>query len=273
MLDYLKDIVKHVNGLGIETIKITGDDGNVSIDGIDGDKSIIVKGQLKKEVKDLNGVCGLDRLDLLEKIIKFYDQKDDVLTVTRTEKTFNVESRDDNGEVITDSNGDVVTEEKTEDIIDQLIFFRPNPKVQNNYRVIDRRMIPSQHTLKITPDWDIEFQPTKNAIDMFSSQASIGVDEYFGFVTSVDDEDGKNKLYAQMGQAGNEALLEFHNNISDDAEFKKSWMWPIDHVLKILKLGENGAETKISLLDKGLLKITLDTGLASYDYILPAKSR
>ena len=42
MLDNLKDLVRNTAGLGVETVKLTGLNGEVSIEGVDADKSIVV---------------------------------------------------------------------------------------------------------------------------------------------------------------------------------------------------------------------------------------
>ena len=271
MLDYLKDIVYHFGGLGIDIVKLTGTNGDVLVEGIDENKTVVVKGTMKGKISELDGVFGLNQLDQLDRIIKIYDQKTDIVSVSRAKKEVNVEVRDDKGEPVLDKEGSILTEKKVEETIDQIIFFRANPKVQNNYRVVDRRMIPNQYSLaNKNMAWDLVFTPSKSAIEMFAAQTSIGIDDHFGFVTDIDPETKKNNLYVQLGPAGNEALLEFQKDVK--ADFKKNWVWPTDLVLKLLKLGET-AKTTISLLDKGVMKVSLDTGLAEYEYVLPAKSR
>jgi len=61
--------------------------------------------------------------------------------------------------------------------------------------------------------------------------------------------------------------------ISDaiDGSVSKDWKWPLDIVLKILRLGDNGIAT-LSINDQGLLQIVVDSGLGEYTYLLPAKS-
>ena len=47
--------------------------------------------------------------------------------------------------------------------------------------------------------------------------------------------------------------------------------WPLAQVLAILKLGMSGA-CVMSISTKGALQISVDSGLAKYDYILPAQT-
>ena len=61
--------------------------------------------------------------------------------------------------------------------------------------------------------------------------------------------------------------------ISDDigGSITHDWKWPLDIVLKILRLGDNGIAT-LSINNQGLLQIVVDSGLGEYTYLLPAKS-
>ena len=51
----------------------------------------------------------------------------------------------------------------------------------------------------------------------------------------------------------------------------KDWKWPLDVVLRILRLGNSG-NCVLSINDQGLLQIKVDSGLGDYTYLLPAKS-
>ncbi len=48
MKDYLKDLIDHTHGLGIDLIKITGTDTETQFNAIAEDKSVIVSGTFKK---------------------------------------------------------------------------------------------------------------------------------------------------------------------------------------------------------------------------------
>ena len=49
------------------------------------------------------------------------------------------------------------------------------------------------------------------------------------------------------------------------------WNWPLDIVLKILRLG-NSAMVDMSFNNQGLLQITVDSGMSKFTYLLPARS-
>jgi hypothetical protein len=50
----------------------------------------------------------------------------------------------------------------------------------------------------------------------------------------------------------------------------KSWAWPVASVLSILKISDVN-NTKVSISNEGAMQITLDSGLATYKYIIPAQ--
>ena len=49
-----------------------------------------------------------------------------------------------------------------------------------------------------------------------------------------------------------------------------TWSWPVAQVQSILNL--NG-ELTMSISDQGAMQISVDSGMAKYDYILPAQSK
>ena len=60
----------------------------------------------------------------------------------------------------------------------------------------------------------------------------------------------------------------FHPGVQ--GQLKRSWSWPVNTVINILNL--TGDKTfKIS--DDGAAMITVDSGLAVYNYILPAQTK
>lgn len=263
MLNHLRDLMKHTSGLGIEAIKVTGDEaGKIKIEGMDTNKTVVLKGSFKKELPDLKGTCGFSRLDILHKLVNIYKEDGDNIEIVRQDKNFSVQV-EDNGEPVFDNEGNPLYEKIEEEVIDRFCFSRQSPKMLNPYRVLDRRMIPEQYNF-VGADWDVEFKPTKTAIDMLGVQAILGEEDFFG--VKIEDK----TLYLTLGDQGAEAIVEFANNV--EGELTRPWVWGVAPVLSILKFSEN-AECSMSFLDKGALQISLKTGLAEYNYIMPAKAR
>jgi len=263
LLNSLRDLTRHTSGLDIDMIKIIGDNGSVEFEGINDDKTVVLKGNFVKNVPELEGTFGLSQLDYLTKCVNEYKQKDDSIEVVRVEKTFSVATTDNNGTSLRDDSGEVIYEKITEDIIERLVFSRKSPKMVNPYRVLDRRMITEQPSFK-GAEWDVVITPTSQAINSLAVQAGMGVEEYFGVKT----ED--KILYLTFGDTSSQAIVEFAHDV--DGEITRSWIWGVGPVLNILKMSDN-ADCTMSFLDKGALQITLETGLAKYNYIMPAKAR
>jgi hypothetical protein len=51
----------------------------------------------------------------------------------------------------------------------------------------------------------------------------------------------------------------------------KGWTWPVASVLSILKIADAN-NAKVSFSNEGAMQITLDSGLATYKYIIPAQA-
>ena len=49
-----------------------------------------------------------------------------------------------------------------------------------------------------------------------------------------------------------------------------TWSWPVSQVQSILNLS---GDITMSISDQGAMQISVDSGMAQYDYILPAQSK
>ncbi len=264
MLDYLRDLVKHTNNLGVQVIKVTGDSaGNVILEGMEDDKTVVIKGKFLKSIPEFEGVCGLGQLDQLNNILNIYSHKDDEIEVKRENRKFSMVVKDDKGDTVLDGDGSPTYEEVEEDVIGILLFKRDSAKMKNPYRITDKRQIADQFDF-LGATWDVEIEPTQSAIDMLGKQSGIGFSETFGVKT----EDGN--LFIVLGDPALQASFLFAKDVV--GEMTNPWTWDLGKVLSILKLSSN-AECSMRFLDKGLLQITLNTGQAEYNYILPAKAR
>ena len=72
MQDILKDIVKHTHSLGIiQAAKVTTDDGGTSIDAMDDDRTVVLRGKLHTPVREFTGKFGLGRLGVLNGYLNY----------------------------------------------------------------------------------------------------------------------------------------------------------------------------------------------------------
>lgn len=259
LLNYLRDIVKYTTKLGINSIRITGDNGNVTIEGSDEtNKSVVIKGKFLKPFDDFDGLCGLDNLEWLSNYTNAYKHNNDVATIVRIDKPISQHIVDDDNNIVIDENGEPKMETVTKNIIEEIHFARGS-QMKNQYRVMDTRLLPDEPTFSGLP-WNVVIEPTKQAIDLLSTQVGFGVENLFGI--EIEDD----TLYLSFGLTGN---IEFAYDV--EGEIKKPWKWETTKILDILKLSSD-AECIMSFSDKGALQITLNTGLSEYNYIIPAKA-
>ena len=259
LLNYLKDLVAHTSGLGINSIKITGDNNNVTIEGSDEvNKTLVIKGKFLKNVPEFKGVCGFGELEWLTNYVNAYKHKDDTATVIREDRTYRQVITDDNGNAVLDDKGNPETESVTNNVITE-IHFKRGTQMKNEYRVMDLRILPEQPKFSGLP-WDVVIEPTNRSIDLLATQAGFNVEKFFG--VTIDD----STMYLTFG---NTAMVEFAYDV--DGEITRAWTWELKKVLDVLKLSSD-AECTMSFSNKGALQVTLNTGLAEYNYIIPAKA-
>lgn len=269
MRDILKDLVKIVRAADIGTVKITGEDGKISFQGVDDKRTIILKGTVIGDEPELDGVSGIGSLDRLAAILNVYQDPTDTVTVARKLRKVRVEKKDADGNVMTDLAGQAEFEEVEENSIEKFVFGKTKPfKMENNFRIIARNLIPNQFTPKAV-DYAVEFTPTAAAIEYLDKMVGISNNDTFS-VTIQPGTDGTPSLFVNLGEVGNESTIEFHQNVS--GVLKNNWSWNIGQALKLIKLASNATLT-IGFSDRGMLKIAVDTGIAQYEFTIPPRQQ
>ena len=269
MRDILLDLVKNVRATDIGTVKITGEDGVVTIQGVDDQKTVILKGTFTNPVDELEGVCGIGNLDRLASTLGVYSGDSDVVSVARKMRTSRVEVRDEEGKVLEDVSGNAITETVEENAIERFVFNKTQPmKMESNFRVISKNLIPNQFGMKEV-EWNISLTPTASAIEYLDKLRSISNSDTFT-VKVEPVEDGTNSLYVLVGEPGNEARMEFHKNV--DGALKNSWQWDLEKVMRLLKLGTTSTLT-MNFSDRGVLRVVVDSGLAQYNFTIPPRQQ
>lgn len=264
MLNYLRDLVKNTSNLDVQIIKVTGDaNGKVNIEGMDEGKTVVIKGKFLKDIPEFEGTFGLSNLDELSGYLNIYSSPSAKVEIIKESKTFSVSVKDEDEQPILDSDGNPTYEEVVEDVIAEFHFRLDSEEMMNPYRVVDKRMIPDQYNF-LGATWNVEVEPSQASIEKLAKQAGVGYTETFGVKTKDDN------LYVVLGNPESQASFLFAKDVK--GEIANPWIWDLSKVLNILKLSSN-AECTMSFLDKGVLQITLNTGLAKYNYILPAKAR
>jgi hypothetical protein len=244
--DVFKDVLKHTHGLGIfEMVKITGALDSTEIETVDADKTVIFKGQTHSPVVDfVDSTIGLSRMGVLQGYLQYPGFDDETAKVEVVKQ---------------DRNGDTVPTE---------IKFVSSDGNDAHYRFMLADVINQQlKSIKFKgADFDINIVPTqKNLKDLSYFNSVLG-----GYEANFAPKTDGTQLYFHIGDGvSDRTKISISNEI--EGSITKDWRWPLDIVLRILKLSDSG-NCVMSINDEGLLQIIVDSGIGKYTYLLPAKS-
>ena len=244
MKDILQDIVSHTQNLGfLTTVKVTGTEEKTTINSMADDRSVIMEAETTNPYPDMIGVFGMPQLNKLKYLLDGSDYQEDAkisITVsTRNDETLPV----------------------------GIHFENKDGDFKNDYRFMNQEIINEKmKTVKFRGvKWDVEIEPTVAAIQRFNFQAGAN-NEHPTFLAQT--EGGNLKfIFGDASTHGGEFI--FAQNVA--GKLDRGWTWPVVPVMSILKIA-NGNNAKMSLSNEGAIQITLDSGLATYKYIIPAKA-
>jgi hypothetical protein len=113
-------------------------------------------------------------------------------------------------------------------------------------------------------NWHIEFVPSVLAIQRLKMQAQANSEETT-FQAQTDGSDLKFTFGDHSTHAGN---FVFEAGVS--GQLKRAWSWPVKTFISIMDLV---GDKVVKISNDGAAMITVDSGLAIYNYILPAQSK
>ena len=240
MKDHLLDLVSHTFDLGcIDQVKITGTDKETTISGLAEDRSVVVEGTFANPVPEFVGVFGMPNLAKLKVLLGLQEYKENAkLSI----------SRKDTG------------------ALDQLNFENKAGDFKNSYRFMATELANERiKTVKFKgANWGIEFEPTAAAIQRLKMQAAANSEEN-NFQAKTEDGDLKFYFGDHSTHAGN---FVFQPDVS--GTLKRAWAWPVKTVIGSLDLY---GDKVMRISDDGAAMITVNSGLATYNFILPAQSK
>jgi len=243
MKDILQDLVAHTHQLGfLPLVKITGAEDATQIESMAEDRSVVVTAKTHTPVDEFVGTFGMPNLEKLNIHLKCPEYKEDA--------KINVVRQDRNGESLPTG---IHFENAAGDFV-------------NDYRFMNAEIINEKlKTVKFKgAKWDIEFQPTVANIQRLKFQANAHSEESVFQVTTKDDN-----LVFSFGDASTHAgNFVFQANVG--GKLKQTWSWPVNQIMSILSLS---GDVTMRIADIGALQITVDSGLAEYNYTLPAQAK
>ena len=243
MRDYLLDLVEHTYDLGcIDLIKITGSDKETTVDGLAEDRSVVVSAQFSNPIAEFIGTFGMPNLGKLKILLG--------LEPYREEANITIKSQERNGEEMPVG----------------MHFENDAGDFKNDYRFMVKEIVDEKlKSVKFKgAKWDVEIEPTIAGIQRMKMQATANSEEV---TFRAKTEDGNLKFYFgdHSTHAGN---FVFQTDVK--GTLKQDWLWPVGHFIKIMDL--TGDKT-VKISDQGACEITVDSGIATYTYILPAQSK
>lgn len=241
--DILTDIVTHTHSLGfLPLVKITGEDTSTTIESMAENRSVILSAKTHQPVSEFQGVFGMPDLDKLSLHLKNPEYKENASIEV----------------VIGNRNG--------EDVPTGIHFENEEGDFVNDYRFMSTQVINEKlKSVKFKgTSWDLEFSPSLSSTQRLKLQSQVHSEETI-FQVKVEKKD----LVVSFGDASTHAGS-FIFQAQVEGKLKQVWSYPVQQVLSILNLD---GEMTMKISDQGAMMITVDSGIAEYNYILPAQSK
>lgn len=243
MKDYLQDLVQNIYSLGnINMVKITGTADETRISTVSDDRSVIIDAQFHNTVPEFIGTFGFPHLGKLKTILDIPEYREAAkIQVNRQTQA-------------------------DEEFPFSIVFENKNSDFTNTYRLMSPGAVNEKlKNLKFKgASWDVEFEPSVANIQRFKFQAQANSDETC-FSARTEKSDLKFYFGDNSTHAGN---FVFQNPVA--GKLSKDWLWPVAAFSSILNLTGNKT---IRISDAGVSMITVDTGIAEYNYVLPAMTK
>ena len=240
MRDHLLDLVEHTLDLGvIDLVKITGTEEDTVISGLAEDRSVVVEGKFANPVPDFIGNFGMPNLGKLKILLNLQEYREAAkLSITR----------------------------RTTGEPDGINFENKLGDFKNSYRFMASEIVNEKlKTVKFKGvNWHIEFEPTNASIMRLKMQAQANSEE----VNFQAKTENSNLMFFFGDHSTHAGNFVFQPGIT--GQLKRAWSWPIKTFISIMDLT---GDKVVKISDDGAAMITVNSGLAVYNYILPAQSK
>ena len=240
MKDYLLDLVSHTHDLGcIDLVKITGTETETVIAGMAEDRSVVVDAKFSGPVPEFMGVFGMPNLSKLKILLNLPEYRE---------------------------NSEITISRRDTGVPESLQFENATKDFRNSYRFMSTEIINEKmKTVKFKgANWHVSFEPTVASIMRLKMQAQANAEETV-FQAKTDGGDLKFMFGDHSTHSGN---FVFESGVK--GQLKRAWSWPINTVISILSLT---GDKIMKISDDGAAMITVNSGIATYNFILPAQSK
>lgn len=239
MRDYLIDIVKHTVPLGAFTnLRIDGTDELTEISATEQERLMVLRGKLHAPVADFKGLFGVPNLPLLNTVLNIPEYTDAKARYSVTRATRDGEEQ--------------ATAIHLENELGDF---------KNDFRLMAGKIIDNMEPkLKFNVNnWPVEFVPAVASQQRLKYQTSAHPEE-----KAVTFKIQGGNITASLGDASSHSgSFMFHTGVN--AAITKTIAVPVLYVNSVLALS---GDKMIHMGDLGMM-ISVDSGMANYDYILP----
>lgn len=243
MLPILKDLVAHVNPIGsVSLMRLIQKGDHVQIDGFNDEKTLIIFAKTHKELAGFDDTFGMGDFNKLAYLLKSPEYQDSPKIEIKTENR----------------NGSVIPTEIT--------FENKLGDFKNRYKFVHPEIV-NEKLKSITfsePSWDVVFEPAMTAIARLKLMSGAHSDEaVFQLKTK---NDNLMLIFGDANTHGGEFV--FHPDVKKN--ISNNFYWPNNIFTAILNLD---GDKKISISNEGLVKISVNSGLINYEYLIPAQQK
>ncbi len=243
MLPILKDLVAHVNPIGsVSLMRVAQKGQHVAIDGFNDEKTLIIFAKTKDKLEGFDDTFGIGDFAKLAYLLKNPEYQDSPKIEVKTEER--------NGSVIP---VEIKFENKTGDFKNRYKFVNPE--------IVNEKLKAISFS---EPSWDVTFEPALQSIARLKLMSGAHSEEsVFQLKTK---NDNLMLIFGDANTHGGEFVFQ--------ADVKKNtsnnFYWPNNIFTAILNLD---GDKKISISNEGLVKISVDSGLIKYEYLIPAQQK
>lgn len=239
MKDYLIDIVKHTASIGFfDTLRVDGTDKETKVSSTEKERSVVLRAKLHGVIKDFEGLFGIPNLSLLNTLLNIPEYQDENSKITVERRAIN--------------NLDQPTSIK---------FENNTGDFKNEFRLMASNIIENiEPLLKFNvTSWPASFVPTVAAQQRLKYQSSAHPEEK---AVTFRIENGEVRAMIGDGSSHNGSFV-FHTGV--DKKVKETIVVPVGVINNVLALSGD----KIVQMGGPGMMISVDSGLANYDYIIP----
>jgi hypothetical protein len=240
MKEILQNIVTNTFDLGcFELVRVYGTEEETIINGLAGDRSVIVEGRLAEPVSELIGIFGMPNMATLKTILGINEYDTDSKITVKTGK-----------------NGP-----------ENLHFENAAGDFQNDYRFMVKDIV-NELLEKVKfkgAEWAIELVPNVAAIQRLKFQAMANNTEDTFQMKTVE----KDLIFTFGDHSTHAGNFIFEHDVNGSLTVN-DWFWPVQNIINILSLT---GDKSMRISNDGATEITVDSGLAKYTYVFPAQTK